>query len=98
MPERLDHATLVARLGDFPEWSINDTGKLTRTFKFPDFAAAFGFLTSIAIDAEKINHHPEVFNRYSTVRLDLSTHDVGGITELDFKLMECIEKRLSAIE
>ena len=63
-------------------------GKLHREFKFQDFVHAFGFMTSAALVAESMNHHPEWFNVYSTVRVDLNTHDVGGISQLDFDLAE----------
>jgi 4a-hydroxytetrahydrobiopterin dehydratase len=59
---------------------------LQKSFKFPDFNAAFGFMTRVALVAEQMNHHPEWFNVYNRVDVTLSTHDAGGITELDFKL------------
>jgi len=61
-------------------------GKLNKEFHFKDFVEAFGFMTQCALLAEAMNHHPEWFNVYATVRVDLSTHDAGGITELDFAL------------
>jgi len=60
--------------------------KLQRTYQFEDFVTAFGFMTSSALVAERMNHHPEWFNVYRTVRVDLSTHDAGGITARDFEL------------
>lgn len=72
---------------NIPEkWSHNDN-KLQRTFTFADFSEAFGFLTRVAILAEKHNHHPEIFNVWSKVELKLSTHDAGDIvTEKDISL------------
>lgn len=66
-------------------WAIVDE-KLHKVFVFKNFIEAFGFMTKCAINAEKMNHHPEWFNVYKTVRVDLTTHDAGGITQLDFNL------------
>jgi 4a-hydroxytetrahydrobiopterin dehydratase len=68
-----------------PPWSVADR-KLHKTFRFEDFSEAFGFMARVALAAEAMDHHPEWFNVYNTVRVDLSTHDAGGITELDFAL------------
>ena len=67
------------------EWRIVNT-KLHKEFVFPDFISAFGFMTQIALHAEKMNHHPEWSNVYSTVIVDLTTHDANGVTALDFEL------------
>ena len=67
------------------QWLIVE-GKLTKTFKFKSFIRAFGWMSQIAIWAEKLNHHPEWSNVYNKVEVQLTTHDVGGISELDFKL------------
>jgi 4a-hydroxytetrahydrobiopterin dehydratase len=66
-------------------------GKLHKEFQFADFVEAFGFMTKAALAAESMDHHPEWFNVYKTVRVDLSTHDAGGITELDFALASRME-------
>lgn len=66
-------------------WHIND-GKLAKNFKFKSFIRAFGWMSQIAIWAEKLNHHPEWFNVYNKVEVKLTTHDVDGLSELDFKL------------
>jgi 4a-hydroxytetrahydrobiopterin dehydratase len=68
-----------------PVWSIED-GKLHTTFRFTDFVEAFAFMSAIAMVAERVNHHPEWFNVYNQVRVDLTTHDADGLTELDFQL------------
>ena len=60
--------------------------RIARNFAFPDFVTAFGFMTEVALVAERMNHHPEWFNVYGTVKVELSTHDAGGLTELDFEL------------
>jgi len=67
------------------QWQINND-KLTKNFKFKSFIRAFGWMSQIAIWAEKLNHHPEWFNVYNKVEVNLTTHDVGGLSELDFKL------------
>ena len=73
------------RLGDLPGWTIEDGG-LARTFKFSDFVAAFGFMASAALVAERMNHHPEWTNVYNRVTVRLTTHEVDGISSLDFEL------------
>jgi 4a-hydroxytetrahydrobiopterin dehydratase len=87
MPARLSNKQVVSRLKDIPGWKVVG-GKLQRTFKLPDFVTAFGFMASVALVAEKMNHHPEWFNVYNTVRVDLTTHDAGGISEPDFSLAQ----------
>ena len=67
---------------------------ITREFIFTDFVGAFGFMTSAALIAEKMNHHPEWSNVYNKVTVKLSTHDVGGLSELDFKLAEKLNRLL----
>ena len=72
-------------------WDLKD-GKLQKSFKFSNFIEAFGFMTRIALEAEKINHHPEWSNVYNTVIVKLSTHDAGGITDYDIKLASIIDR------
>ena len=84
-PEKLDAAAVLVRLGTIPGWTVEDE-KLRRAFEFDDFAQAFAFMTGSALRAEKLDHHPEWFNVYNRVVVDLATHDAGGITELDFTL------------
>lgn len=67
--------------------------KLKKTFEFKDFVSAFGFMSKVAIVAEKMNHHPNWSNTYNTVSFELSTHDAGDkVTEKDHKLAESIDK------
>jgi 4a-hydroxytetrahydrobiopterin dehydratase len=66
-------------------------GKLHKGFRFPDFVAAFGFMTRAALIAERMDHHPEWRNVYNRVEVDLSTHDAGGLTALDFELARRME-------
>ncbi|NNK77990.1 MAG: 4a-hydroxytetrahydrobiopterin dehydratase [Litoreibacter sp.] len=65
---------------------------IIKTYKFSNFIEAFGFMTRAAIHAEKLNHHPEWFNVYSRVEVTLTTHDVGGLSPLDLKLAQTMEK------
>ena len=66
-------------------------GKLHREYKFADFMHAFGFMTTSALAIERMNHHPEWFNVYNKVTVDLSTHDVGGISEKDIALARILD-------
>ncbi len=85
--EKLDAETLKARLAETPEWELDVSGNaILRKFTFRDFSQAFGFMSRVALAAEKLDHHPEWKNVYKTVEVSLSTHDAGGLTELDFKL------------
>ncbi|SBS40092.1 Putative pterin-4-alpha-carbinolamine dehydratase [Marinomonas spartinae] len=76
------------------KWTLEDD-KLSKTFKFKDFQQAFGFMTLCAIHAEKKDHHPEWFNVYNTVKIQLTTHDVGGLSEKDFDLASKMEGNAS---
>ena len=71
-------------------WSV-ENGKLHREYVFDNFVQAFGFMTQVALVAERAGHHPEWFNVYRKVIVDLSTHEVGGITERDFDLARKME-------
>lgn len=73
---------LAKSVENLPGWSLKDS-KLHGEFKFPSFIEAFGFMSSLAIVAESMGHHPEWFNVYNKVIIDLTTHDAGGITNLD---------------
>jgi 4a-hydroxytetrahydrobiopterin dehydratase len=67
------------------EWSVAD-GQITRTFEFADFNESMGFVTRVAMEAEKANHHPDIDIRWNKVTLTLSTHSEGGLTEKDLEL------------
>ncbi|SNS95116.1 4a-hydroxytetrahydrobiopterin dehydratase [Tropicimonas sediminicola] len=74
-------------------WTLEEGGKaITRSFRFADFVEAFGWMTRVAIHAEKLNHHPEWSNVYRTVEVRLTTHDAGGLTERDRKLAEAMDQ------
>jgi 4a-hydroxytetrahydrobiopterin dehydratase len=85
---------LAALNADGADWE-NKGDRIARSFSFPDFVTAFGFMAEIALVAERMNHHPEWFNVYGTVKVELSTHDAGGITELDFELALAMNKSAS---
>jgi len=76
-------------------WSLVN-GKLHRAFECKDFVAAFGNMTRVALVAESMNHHPEWFNVWNKVIIDLNSHDVGGISDYDFKLAEKINEIFAA--
>ena len=96
--QKLGDEEIAAALEELPGWSLVD-GKLHQEFLFEDFVAAFGFMSSVALVAESSNHHPEWFNVYNRVRVDLATHDVGGVTRNDVDLagrMNAIALKLSS--
>lgn len=88
---KLTEAEIASALEKLPEWSVVD-GKLHREYGFADFTHAFGFMAAAATVIEKMNHHPEWFNVYSNVRIDLTTHDVEGISAKDVELAGKLEK------
>ena len=88
--DKLPEAIISVALGGLPGWTIV-AGKLHREYQFPDFIHAFGFMATAAIAIEKRNHHPEWFNVYNKVTVDLTTHDAGGITQKDIDLAMMLE-------
>jgi len=90
---KLSESELATRLAQLPAWRI-ENAKLRRDFKFENFVAAFGFMTRVALLAEKADHHPEWFNVYNKVQIELTTHDAGGISERDFALAGQIDALL----
>ena len=81
---------VARKVGKVKGWSVRE-GKLHKEFRFATFNDAFAFMTAIALSAESMNHHPEWTNVYNAVQIDLATHSAGGITDLDFALLEKIE-------
>lgn len=79
-----------------PEGWTRDGDALTRTYRFRDFSEAFGFLTRIALHAEKVDHHPEFTSRWNRVDFRLTSHDAGGVTERDVALAEMIDRLVGA--
>jgi 4a-hydroxytetrahydrobiopterin dehydratase len=87
---KLTDAEIAEQLAALPQWKVVD-GKLHRELKFKDFVEAFGFMSRCALLAEKRDHHPEWFNVYNKVVIDLTTHDAGGITAKDVELAQAME-------
>ncbi len=91
MADRIDVAEALKGL---PSWRAHegDRPAIARGLTFADFNAAFGFMTRVALLADKVDHHPEWSNVYNRVEVLLTTHDAGGVTELDVKLAEAMDK------
>lgn len=87
--ERLSKQEIENELKNLKGWSVTNE-KLQKNFEFSDFNEAFGFMTRAAMHIEKINHHPEWFNVYNKLRIELTTHDAGGITNNDIKLAKIL--------
>jgi len=90
---QLSQEKIEEELNGLPGWTVVE-GKLHREFKFDDFNQAFGFMTRAAMHIEKMNHHPEWFNVYNKLTIDLTTHDAGGITENDINLAKTLNSLL----
>ncbi len=88
---KLTAAEIEAALAALPGWSETE-GKLHREYRFPDFVHAFGFMAAAAVAIEAMNHHPEWFNVWNRVEIDLWTHDSGGITKRDVELAGKLEE------
>lgn len=94
-PSRLDDHAIAARLREFPGWTRRGEA-ITRTFAFAGFPDAVEFVQRLVAPAESLNHHPDVDLRYNRVIVTLSTHDQGGLTELDFKLAALVDGAVGA--
>jgi len=93
MADRLAGEARKAALRRIKDWSeVEGRDAVTRTFTFRNFKEAFAFMTKVAEVAEMMDHHPEWSNVYKTVAVTLSTHDAGGLTELDIKLAEAMDR------
>jgi len=93
MANKLNEAERAEALEQVPSWRITEgRDAITRRFKFKNFNQAFGFMTRVALMAEKLNHHPEWSNTYGTIDVTLTTHDAGGLTELDIKLASFMDR------
>ncbi|HEX7877737.1 MAG TPA: 4a-hydroxytetrahydrobiopterin dehydratase [Sphingobium sp.] len=94
---KLDDGERAVALADLPQWTpVQDPDGIRRRFTFPDFVAAFGFMTRVALLAEKADHHPEWSNVYNRVDITLTTHDAGGLSRRDIDLAKGIEALLTA--
>lgn len=90
-PVQLSESEIEAALPRVSGWSREDK-HIVREFRFRDFTQAFGFMTQVALRAEAVNHHPEWSNVWNKVVIRLSTHEAGGLSELDFALAERVDK------
>ena len=88
---KLSDSEIESEVTKISGWKLVN-GKLNKSFEFKNFIEAFGFMTKVAMQAEKMNHHPEWFNVYNKVKIDLVTHDVNGISNYDIKLANAINK------
>ncbi len=87
----LSDADITAKLAELEGWQLTE-GKLARQFAFDDFVAAFGWMTQVALVAEKLDHHPDWTNVYNRVSVRLWTHDANGITGRDFELAAAMDR------
>jgi 4a-hydroxytetrahydrobiopterin dehydratase len=93
MAQKLDQAARQDMAARLPGWQLVDgRDAIQKTFKFKDFSEAFGFMARAALVAEKMDHHPEWANVWNRVDVTLSTHSAGGLTELDVKLAEAMDR------
>ena len=93
MAQKLSGEARSRALAELKGWSeVKGRDAISKKFVFADFNEAFGFMARAALMAEKLDHHPEWFNVYKTVDVTLSTHDAGGVTELDIRLAEAMDK------
>jgi 4a-hydroxytetrahydrobiopterin dehydratase len=94
MSTTLAERDIAVALAELRGWTVA-SGKLHREFQFKNFVEAFGFMTTVALIAERLNHHPEWFNVYHRVVIDLVTHDAGGITSVDVEFARAVNRLLS---
>jgi 4a-hydroxytetrahydrobiopterin dehydratase len=93
MTEILTDADRATALDTLPDWQYDDDARaITRRFRFADFVAAFGFMSKVALLAEKAGHHPDWSNVYNRVTVTLTTHDAGGLTGKDIALARQIDR------
>jgi 4a-hydroxytetrahydrobiopterin dehydratase len=96
---KLDKQQALTLLAALPQWQYDEArGAITREFRFADFAQAFAFMTQIALAAEQRNHHPEWSNVYNRVRITLTTHDAGGLTQRDIDLAGVADQAYARFE
>jgi 4a-hydroxytetrahydrobiopterin dehydratase len=85
-PQKLDDATVTKWLASHSGWELADGKALARTYKLPNFAAALALVVKVGTEADKRDHHPDIELGYGRARFTWSTHDAGGITQLDLDL------------
>ena len=94
MADRINTQEIESRLQELKDWTYTHSqGRdiLQKSFKFKNFVEAFGFMSKVALLAEKMDHHPEWSNVYNKVEINLTTHDAGGLSEKDFQLAKLID-------
>jgi len=97
MAEKLSESERDALLAELGDWqTVEGRDAIVKTFQFKTFNQAFGFMTRVAMQAEKLDHHPEWFNVYNRVEVTLTTHDCDGLSELDQKMARFMEKAAAA--
>ncbi|MGM0559440.1 MAG: 4a-hydroxytetrahydrobiopterin dehydratase [Pseudomonadota bacterium] len=93
MREKLHDDARKSALADLPGWQeVEGRDAIAKSYRFKSFNEAWGFMSRVAMAAEKMDHHPEWFNVYNRVDITLSTHDAGGVTDLDIKLAQKMER------
>ena len=89
---KLDATARAAALKELPQWrEVDGRDAIARTFQFRNFNEAFGFMSRVALLAEKMDHHPEWFNVYNRIEITLATHDAGGVTEKDIAMAKAMD-------
>jgi 4a-hydroxytetrahydrobiopterin dehydratase len=95
--KKLEGAARARAFAELPGWrEVEGRDAITRRFTFKDFNQAFGFMSRVALLAEKMDHHPEWFNVYRTVDVTLATHDAGGVTEKDIAMAKAMDSYSAA--
>ncbi len=99
MAERLSSKARAAALAELAGWAeVEGRDAISRTFRFQDFNAAFGFMSRVALLAEKMDHHPEWFNVYDRVEVTLTTHDAGGLSARDLAMARAMDRFAAALQ
>ncbi|NLY93647.1 MAG: 4a-hydroxytetrahydrobiopterin dehydratase [Myxococcales bacterium] len=88
---RMTEEEITAALEELSGWR-REGDRIAKTFRFADFVEAFGFMSKVALVAERMNHHPEWKNVWNRVEVELTTHDAGGLTRRDFELAEAMDR------
>ena len=97
MVDKLDDAARAQALAALTGWAtVEGRDAIARTFRFKDFNAAFGFMSRVALLAERMDHHPEWFNVYNRVEVTLATHEAGGVTERDIRMAKFMDEAAAA--
>jgi len=96
MVDKIPSPNIPQAIENLDGWTLSDNREaITKSFKFPDFKTAFAFMSTIATFAEEINHHPEWLNIYNKVDVTLTTHDIGGLSDLDIKMAQRMNEEMN---